>query len=98
MKYDQRRIETFKTWSQLKQELLANPKVKAAYDELEEEFQFADALIRARLEKQLTQSQLAEKAGMKQSAVARLESGKTHPRYKTMTRLAKALDKKISFV
>ena len=82
----------------LKTRLMKKPGFKEAYDALEEEFQFADALIRARLERKLTQQQLADKADMKQSAIARLESGKSYPRYRTMTRLAKALDKKISLV
>jgi ribosome-binding protein aMBF1 (putative translation factor) len=82
----------------MRRHIIADPKLKAFYDELEAEQQFADALIRARLEKKFTQTQLAEKAGMKQSAIARLESGRAHPHYKTMSRLAKALDKKITFI
>ena len=82
----------------LKEESFKDPKVKAAYDALEEEFQLANTLIKARLEKKLTQAQLAKEAGMQQSAIARIESGKSHPHYRTMNRVAKALDKKIAFV
>jgi DNA-binding XRE family transcriptional regulator len=83
---------------QLKQELLEDPETRAAYAALEDEFNLISLLIDARLEKHLTQAQLADKLGMKQSAIARLESGQSNPRYKTLARVAKALDKEIRFV
>jgi len=38
-----------------------------------------------------TQERLAEKSGMKQSALARIESGAIQPRFNTLTKLAKAM-------
>ncbi len=40
----------------------------------------------------LTQNRLAELAGMKQSALARIESGKHRPKNTTLKKLAKAMD------
>lgn len=91
-------IKNLPNWDELRDELLSDPEVKAEYDALEEEFRVIGELIQARQKRKMTQAQLAEKTGMKQAAIARLESGKANPSYKTLTKVAKALDKKISFV
>ncbi len=46
----------------------------------------------------MTQKQLAEKIGTKQSNIARLESGNYNPSYQFLQKVAGALDKKLSFV
>lgn len=50
----------------------------------------AAALIRARGEADLSQEQLAERMETSQSAVARLEEGRSNPSLNTLRRLAKA--------
>jgi ribosome-binding protein aMBF1 (putative translation factor) len=51
-----------------------------------------DSLIKAWREHfKLTQAELSEKAGMKQSALARLESGSTTPRKSTLAKLSDAM-------
>jgi ribosome-binding protein aMBF1 (putative translation factor) len=51
-----------------------------------------DNLIKAWREyHKLTQTELAAKAAMKQSAIARLESGHTSPRRATLSKLAEAM-------
>lgn len=45
-----------------------------------------------------TQAQLAEAAGLKQSAVARIESANSIPRIDTLQKLAKAVGMKIDLV
>ncbi len=86
------------TWKQHKQELLKNPKFKAAYDELEPEYRLANELIRARLGKKMTQAELAKKAGVSRVVVARLESGTTNPTLETVNRVAGALGKELKLV
>ena len=73
-------------------ESLKNPKIKAEYDRLQPEFAVISAIIRARAEKGLTQKQLAKKLGTKQSAIARLESGRANPSVAFLKKLAEALD------
>ena len=52
-----------------------------------------DSLIKAWREYfGLTQAELAAKAGMKQSALARLENSDNNPRKNTLAKLAKAMD------
>lgn len=49
------------------------------------------ALIEERVKKGLTQQQLADKCGMKQSAIARMESIESIPRLDTIIRVTTAL-------
>lgn len=81
----------------LKAELFKNPALKAEYDALEPEYELIKQLIEARAEKNMTQKQLAEKIGTRQSNIARLESGNYNPSFQFLQRVAKALDKKLTF-
>ena len=79
-------------------EALKDPEFKKEYDTLEAEFTLINSLISARLAKKLTQSELARRVGMKQAAIARLEGGDSNPRYSTLAKVAKELDKKVILV
>lgn len=67
-----------------------NPKFVEAYDALEEESALASALIEARGRANLTQEEVAARMGTTQTAVARLESGRSNPSTRTLERYAKA--------
>ncbi len=82
----------------LKARLAKNSDFVREYEALEDEFRLAGELVKARLERKLTQAQLADKMGVQQAAIARLEGGASNPSYKTLARVAKALDKKIALV
>lgn len=69
-------------------EMLRDPETRAAYDALETAYQIACR----RIEKGLTQAQLAEKVGTRQSSIARLESGSRDPSVSYLRRVAAALD------
>jgi len=72
---------------------LKKPEFKRAYDELKNEYDLAAQIIRFRINRNLTQAQLAQLVGTSQPAIARLESG-SH-RNVTLSfvyRVAKALD------
>jgi ribosome-binding protein aMBF1 (putative translation factor) len=76
-------------------EWLKDPKFKAEYDALEEEFALAQALIEARANADLTQEQVAKKMGTTQAVVARLESGRSMPSTRTLQRYAKATNTRL---
>lgn len=82
-------------YSELRKELLSDPETKAAYEALKPEYQLIRASIDRRLAKEISQKQLADKIGTKQSAISRLESGKANPSLKFLKKVAKALDSKL---
>lgn len=79
-------------YRQLKKNLFKDKAIKKAYDELEPEFALIRLLIKKRIEKGLTQKELAKKIGTKQAAISRLESGSYNPTLKFLGKVAKALD------
>ena len=84
------------THKELKQKMLNNPDVKAAYDDLEEEFSIFDELLSARMNAGLTQEEVAVKMGTKAPVIARLESGggskQNSPSLSTLRKYAEAVD------
>lgn len=70
---------------------MRNPEFRKAYEASEPEYQLARSLIAARLKKNLTQAQLAKKAGTKQSAISRIEGMRSLPSFSTLKKLSKAL-------
>lgn len=74
----------------LQKKLVADREVRAAYAELAPEFALARELIRARTTAGLSQTDLAERMGTTQSAVARMESGAQLPSMRTLIRYAAA--------
>ncbi len=84
-----------KTYAKLKAQLLKDKKIKRAYNELELEFVLIETLIQKRIEKGLTQKQIADRAGTKQSAISRLESGTYNPTLGFLQKVAMALESQL---
>ena len=78
-------------WREYLDEQLIDPVFRAEYEALEAEFALIRQLIDLRIRRGLSQRQLAERAGMKQPSIARLESGRVAS-LKTLRRVADALD------
>ena len=80
-------------------QMLSDPETKHAYDELEDEYAALNAVLRARREAGLTQSQIAQRMGTTTSAVSRLESSlisqKHSPSFATLKKYAHACGKKL---
>lgn len=81
-------------------ERLKDEKFKEEYEKLDDEYSFAIALIEARNKRKLSQKQLAEKTGMTQADISKIESGNRNLSLKTLKRLAEGLDMdlKIQFI
>lgn len=80
-----------KTLKQMKAELIAKPDVQAEYDALADEFAIARELISARARAGLSQAEVAQRMGTRQSVIARLESGRHPPSLRTVQRYAQAV-------
>ncbi len=77
------------------QEQMKNPEIREEYEALEPEFAVIQAIIDARKESGLTQKELANRVGMTQSDISKLENGMANPSLKTLQRLATGLGRKL---
>lgn len=84
-----------RSFDAFKKRMLKDPKVKAEYDALEEEFALASELIGARARSKLSQEEVAKRMGTSQSAVARMESGRTLPSTSSLVKYAKAVGHRV---
>lgn len=81
-----------KTLKELKKDLFKNKAVKKEYRVLEPEFALLKAVIEKRLERGLSQKELAERIGTKQSAISRFESGDYNPTFAFLQKIANAMN------
>lgn len=78
---------------------LQNSEFAAEYEQLRPEYEAIRAVIAARIENNITQEDLAQRTGIRQSNISRIESGAVSPTIETLARLASGLGKtlKIEF-
>ncbi len=72
-----------------------NPTYAAEFQAMEPEFALARELIRARTTAGMTQADVAQRMGTKQTVVARLESGRAKPSTRTLERYAEATGRRL---
>lgn len=82
-------------FQKFKEELLKDPELRAEYEALKPEMEVIRALIGARIEQNLTQAQLAERTGIRQSNISRIENGTCSPTIATLQQLANGMGKKL---
>lgn len=70
------------------QEQLQDPEFRKEYEELQPERAIIQAIIDARQNSGLTQKELAERTGIAQGDISKLERGTANPSIKTLLRLA----------
>ena len=73
----------------------ANPEVQSGYDALEAERAIMQAMINARTASGLTQQQLAQKTGIAQENICKMERGNANPSVRTLQRLAAGMGMKL---
>ena len=76
-------------------EQLKNPEFYKEYKALEPEYEIIKNIIRARSELKLTQKELADRIGVKQNNISRLERGNYNPSLSFLKKVAKGLDKEL---
>jgi len=86
-----------KTWTDVRTELLNDPDFKHTWEATEPFAEISREIIRVRLEKGLTQRQLAEKIGTSASQISRLESfNYSRMKVDTLVRIAEALGMRLA--
>ncbi len=90
------KLYKMKTFEEVKKEWLKDPEFKKQYEALKLQRSFMKLLVEQRQKKGLTQKELAEKIGTKQSSIARFESGAYNPTLLFVKRLADALGVEIT--
>lgn len=89
-----------KTLRQFKNEQMTNHEFAGEYEALQPELDVIKAIIEARTSQNLTQKQLAERTGINQADISKLENGTRNPTINLLKRLADGMGMalKIEFV
>jgi DNA-binding XRE family transcriptional regulator len=87
-----------KTHKQFSKELLRDSKLREIDAVLDPEFKVYGAIVEARIRNNLTQKQLADKVGIAQSALARIESGKISSTITTIQKILASVGLKLKVV
>ena len=75
-----------------KKECMKDPEFKKGYEELKPEMAVVRAILDARSISHLTQKELAEKTGINQADISKIENGTRNPSIRLLQRLADGMD------
>jgi transcriptional regulator with XRE-family HTH domain len=81
-----------KTFEEVLEEAVKDPRVKREYDALQPEFQLQRALMLLRRERGMSQQDVAERLGTKQEYISRIERGHVGVSFSFLVKLAQAMD------
>ena len=81
-------------------EQLQDEEFKKEYDDIQPELDVIKAIVDARISKNLTQKELAQRTGINQADISKLEHGRRNPSMNLLKKLAEGMDMalKIEFV
>jgi len=74
-------------------EQLKDPAFAAEWERQRPEREYIKAIIAARIESNLTQGELAQRTGIRQSNISRIENGNSSPTIATLQQLASGMGK-----
>lgn len=80
-----------RTYREFLDEKLKDPEFKKEWDEMEPEFQLIKAMLKGREEQKLSQRELADRTGITQADISKIESGDANPTLDTLKRIASGL-------
>jgi transcriptional regulator with XRE-family HTH domain len=84
-------------YSEYQKKLKENQEFVEASEELKLHFGLADAVLKARMAKGLTQAQVAEAVGTKQANISRIEAGLGNPTLALVQKLTALLEIEVQF-
>lgn len=93
-------VRTMRKFDDFLAEQLQDEEFKKEYDNLQPEFDVIRAIVDARVSQNLTQKELAERTGINQADISKLENGTRNPSINLLKRLADGMDMalKIEFI
>ena len=89
-----------KEFNEFFEEQMQNPEFVKEYEAIQPELDMIRAIVDARIANNLTQKQLAERTGINQADISKLENGTRNPTINLLKRLAEGMDMvlKIEFI
>ena len=82
-------------FSKILEEEMKDPEFRKGFEMEKKKLEISLAIIELRKKKKISQAKLAQKAGVKQSAIGRIEAGKQNLTIETLQQIALALNKKL---
>ena len=76
-------------------EMMEDEEFRKEYETLQPQYEVVKQIIRAREELHITQKDLAERTGIRQSNISRLERGNYNPSVEFLRKIAKGLGKEL---
>ena len=83
-----------RSWQEVREDLLTDQETLAEYERLRPQYELIGQIIGARVERGITQAQLAKRVGTKQTNISRLERGESNPTLEFMQKNATGLGEK----
>lgn len=84
------------SFEEMKADMMKDEEFRTEYEKLKPRYEAIEQIIRARKEQNITQSELAKRAGTQKSNISRFESGNYNPSLDFLAKLAESLGKSLT--